>query len=511
MVRKTSFLLLVMGMALTLSVSAQTVQWLVKPNYDAISHLNNSIYKCKINGKTQLVDTKGKELLDSPTDSVTDFSGGFAFVLAKTSERFRIHGIIDETGTFKQVHGDYYANQYSHFSEQLASVSNPLGKSGYIDTDGKLAIPCQYKVARPFVCGWASVEPSKKKQQTRYINHHQKTLKVHDFHGGKVIMGSSFNERGRAMVAYYGNDNAIIDTTGKVVGEYKKQEDIIPIRDYDFAFDEAAQNNEPPTKQTITFDPNIMPYTKVDLVGFQNGSHVIAPQQFTWAERLANECAIVQKEGKYGIVKLIEGSFGGTFEGDDLIVASGKSLPNYTYTLAIPQSLAPASLQTMFDIGDGNMQRVEMQGNTYLFTPFVDADADVCMMKMQVYSEGLLLWEDSLERSVVSVSLDISSPMALSERADDQDNFRIQSVITNNSDSPVNVTGAFSISLAKGSKNKVGQKRSFWGKIAPKGKMEVFVDLNVIEEENAKVTISVKVNKKAIGSKTANIPLKPFY
>lgn len=101
--------------------------------------------------------------------------------------------------------------------------------------------------------------------------------------------------------------------------------------------------------------------------------------------------------------------------------------------------------------------------------------------------------------------------MALSERADDQDNFRIQSVITNNSDSPVNVTGAFSISLAKGSKNKVGQKRSFWGKIAPKGKMEVFVDLNVIEEETAKVTVSVKVNKKPIGAKSVNIPLKPFY
>ena len=132
-------------------------------------------------------------------------------------------------------------------------------------------------------------------------------------------------------------------------------------------------------------------------------------------------------------------------------------------------------------------------------------------MRMQVMSDGLLLWTDSLEKSVKNVSLDISLPVALSERANEQDELRIQSVITNNSNLSVIVSGAFYANFAKGSKNKIGQKKTFRGKIAPKSKLEVFVDLNVVEEETAKVSVSVKVDQKAFGTKSAVIQLKPFY
>lgn len=509
MVRKTLFLLLITCFVSALPTSAQTIQWLVKPNYDTISHLGGSIFKCKTKDRVQLVDLEGNELLDFRADSVTDFNEGLALVLENGGKK--IKGIIKETGTFTKADGEFVVNQYSYFSEQLVSVCDFSGKAGYLDDNGKLVIPCNYRVARPFINGWASVEPANKKPQTLYIDHLQRTLRIKGFHHGKVIMGSSFNSLGRALVSYYGNDNAIIDTKGNVVGNYEKQEDITPVRAYDFAFVESGADDLPAVGVALPFNSEISTFTSGRLIGYKQGEHTIAPPQFNYAGPFVNGYAIVSQGGRFGIVRYVEGSFSGVFEGDDLVVAYGKEMPEFAYTLEVPESLADNALQVMFDVGDGNMHPVSLHGNRYQFTPFVEKDDDVWEMKMQVLSDGLLLWADSLERNVMNVSLDIGQPTALSERANEQDELRISCVITNNSDAPINMSGAFSATFAKGSRNKIGQKRSFWGRIAPKGSKEVFVDLIVVDEGSAKVSITVKANQKPVGTKSANIHVIPFY
>lgn len=492
------------------TASTQTIQWLVQPKYDTISHLNSSIFKCKIKGRVQLVDSKGQELISPLADSVTNYSDDLALVLDKSGNEFKIRGIVNVSGAFIKVDGEYFANKYSYFSEGLVSITGTSGKAGYLNSKGKLAIPCQYRIARPFIKGWASVEPDKRQKQTVYINHQREPLKIKDFHNGKVIMGSSFNLSGEALVAYYGNDNAIINTKGEVVRKYEQKKDVVPIRSYDFAFDESGKSDIRNSIPEISFDSEPSPFSSGQLMGYKKANQVVVPPQFSQAGKFTKGCAIVCQKDSFGIVKLVEGTFSGSFEGEDLLVAAGKA-PTYIYSLVIPKSLNPYALQIMFDTGDGKMQSVSLQGNKYEFTPFVDNNTDVCVMKMQVMSDGLLLWTDSLEKSVKNVSLDISVPVALSERANEQDEMRIQSVITNNSNLSVVVTGAFYANFAKGSKNKLGQKKTFKGKIAPKSKLEVFVDLNVVEEETTRVSISVKVDQKTIDSKSAVIQLKPFY
>ena len=509
MVKKA--LLLIIGVSFAMTASAQTARWLVRPQYDDINQLSNSVFKCKTNDKVQLVDINGKEILTSPVDSVTNFSEGFALTLVKSSNKFKIKGIVDEKGIITQVSGEYFANQYSFFSGELVSVVGESGKSGYLNNRGVLVIPCQYRFARPFVKGWASVEPAKKKKQTIYIDPQRNKLKIRGSKQGDVVMGSSFNQEGKALIAYYGDDNAVIDTEGKVVRKYDRNGDFVPIRAYDFSFDESGKDFKPDPFPQLRFDSEISTFTSGQLKGYKKGEQVVLPPQFSGAGQFVNGCAIVSQNNKFGIVKLADGHFSGAFAGEDLLVAAGKEPPTYTYTLELPDIYSIDELQILVDNGDGKMQPVDMRGRTFSFTPFVNKDAEVCVMRMEVKHGGLVLWTDSLEKSVTSVSLDISTPIALSERANDQDIIQVQSVITNNSDTPVNVSGSFSVNFAKKSKNKVGQKRSFWGKIAPKGKMEVFVDLNVIEEETAKVSVTVKVNQKNIGTKTTNLQLKPFY
>lgn len=510
MIKKLFYLLFFWVLCIP-AASPQTIQWLVKPDYDTISHLNNSIFKCKTKGRVQLVDTKGQNLLSPLADSVTNYSENLALVFDKSGNEFKIRGIVNGSGTFIKVEGEYFANKYSYFSEGLVSVTSTSGKAGYLNNKGNLAIPCQYRIARPFIKGWASVEPAKMQKQTVYINHQRETLKIKNFHNGKVIMGSSFNSFGEALVAYYDNDNAIINTKGDVVKKYEQKKGIVPVRPYDFAFDESGKSNLPNSVLEIAFDKELSPFSSSQLMGYKKANRVVVPPQFSQAGRFANGCAIICQNDKFGIVKLAEGAFSGSFDGEDLLVAAGKQAPTYIYSLVIPKSLNPDALQIMFDTGDGNMQSINLQDNKYEFTPFIDNNTDVCVMKMQVLSDGLLLWTDSLEKSVKNVSLDISLPIALSERANERDELRIQSVITNNSNLTVIVTGAFYANFGKGSKNKIGQKKTFKGKIAPKSKLEVFVDLNVVEEETTRVSVSVKVDQKSIGSKSAVIQLKPFY
>ena len=510
MVRKLFYLLLFWAVFVPIG-SAQTIQWLVKPNYDAISYLNGSVFKCKVGDHVQLVNVEGRELLAPAADSVTNYNENLALVLDKFGNKLKIRGVINEYGNFTQVNEELFVNKYSYYSEGLVSVVNASGKAGYLDGKGNLAIPCQYRIARPFIKGWASVEPAKRQKQTIYIDHQRQTLKISDFHNGKVVMGSSFNSSGEALVAYYDNDNAVINTNGKVIRKYNRIEHVTPIRPYDFAFDESGKKRIPVFSPEISFNTELSPFSSGQLMGYKKANIIVVPPQFSQAERFANGCAIICQNDKFGIVKLAEGTFSGAFEGEDLLVTEGKQAPTYTYTLVVPESLNPDALEVMFDIGDGQMQTVNLKNNRYEFTPFVDENANVCVMRTQVLSDGLLLWTDSLEKSVMNVSLDISLPIALSERANEQDELRIQSVITNNSDLPIIVSGFFYANFAKDSKNKFGQKKTFWHKIAPNSKQEVFADLIVVEEEAAKVFVSVKVNQKPFGAKSAMIQLKPFY
>lgn len=508
--RKIFFVLLFWAL-LILTGSAQTIQWLVKPNYDTISHLSSSVFKCKTRDKVQLVDIRGEELLSPLADSITNYSENFALVLDKSDNGFKIRGIIDDSGSFTKVEGGFLTNKYSYFSEGLVSVLDQSGKAGYLNDEGRLTISCQYRIARPFIKGWASVEPDKRQKQTIYINQQREKLKIPDFHNGKVIMGSSFNSNGEALVAYYDNDNAIVNTKGEFVRKYDRKKNIVPVRSYDFAFDENEKNDVPNLVPKISFDTEPSPFSLGQLMGYKKADCVVAPPQFSQAGQFANNCAIVCQNDKFGIVKIIEGSFSGSFEGeDDLFVAAGKSAPTYTYSLSIPESINRNALQVMFDNGDGNMKTISFQGNKYEFIPFIDHNADTCVMRMQVMSDGLSLWADSLVKSVTKVSLDIGMPEALSERANEHDELRIRSVITNNSDMPVIVMGYFDASFAKGSNNRF-EKKNFWHKIAPNSKKEVFADLIVEEKEETKVFISVIVDKKNYGIKSAVIQLKPFY
>lgn len=509
---KKNALLLAFMAAFMMQVNAETVKWLVMPEYNAISYFSETVFKCKKDGKCQLVGLDGEELLPYAVDSVTCYSEGYALALDKIGTRYKVIGFFSEMGQkFSSMDKDYYTGDYPFFSEGLLPVSESSdGLYGYIDVNGRIVVPFKYRKARPFIQGWASVEPPKRLRQNIYIDKNGNTLTIHGFHNGEIVIGSSFNEAGRALVAHYGNENAVIGTDGEMLGEYVRKGNKPPIRFYDFAFDENGDDYVPVLQVVPSFDSHFSVFSENGLYGYVSGEKQIVPAQFTQAGLFANGRAIVEKNGKYGVLSLVKGEFSSTLKSDNNNAKNGKEPAKYTYTLQIPSDISQQA-EVRFDAGDGNLRPENFQKGAYTFIPLVENGAREFTIRAQVLVDGLLLWNDEITEGTNNVQLTIEPPFCVTEFANDKDIVTVKTVVTNDSDSEVFVSAYFSAKFAEGSKNTTASKVYSTAKIPSGEQKEFSVDLKVIESEDVKVVVSVSANKNKYGHKSSVIAVKKFF
>lgn len=146
-------------------------QLAVQPKYDITMHFTNGLGMVKIfserrplvgeigmEGQTTedvylwgFVDQHGAEALAPKFLEATDFSEGYAFVVA--NDGTKLFGIIDKSG--KYIHEPAF-DEATPFSESRAAV-RAGEKWGYVDHDGRWAIPPNLTHAEPFRHGLARV------------------------------------------------------------------------------------------------------------------------------------------------------------------------------------------------------------------------------------------------------------------------------------------------------------------------------------------------------------------
>lgn len=507
--------LLILGLFNALSVSATTAKWLVPPQYDTISYYSNDLFKCTKNGKIQLVDLSGRLLLPSEADSITDFSEGYALVLDREGKNLRIKGLFpEERGhRFIPVEGKYYASFYSHFSEGYLVVSDSTERFGYLNVNAVLVLNCQYLKARPFVKGWASVVVAK--GGTRYINKQGKYLTIHGFHFGLLSQGTSFNEKGEALVCHTKKDGqkdfAVINTKGRVERGFSRT-DKDPIREYDFAFDEEGKGFIPVVNARPSFDSTIVVFSSDGLYGYEKEEQTILPPQFAYAGNCADDCAIVALDGKYGIIVFVDGSFYASFDAQYITLRSGKPL-QLCLTLDIPENINQDSLDVKLDNGSGELLYIVLdEDNSYTFLPRLDKKRRNCTIRIEVIAERLLLWEKTIEKTIDNKSIvDFGAPAKTTEYANADNLLTVKSTVSNNSNASVKVSVSFATpTFEKGSKNSVVSDLNFGETLAPAEKKEFVLTFRVENLETIKLTMTVKANQRLVGSKSANIVLKPF-
>lgn len=150
-----------------------STDYVIKPSYDSSFNFSDGLGRVIVNGKYGFTDRTGKLVIPAKYDAAKDFTEGLA-VVASGSKSF----YIDKKGN--DVLKKTFAEAFE-FTNGMAIVKNDSGLIGFINKTGLLVIPHEFRLAREFSEGLASV-----------ITKGEKTWKAIDSKG-KVIFKYSDN------------------------------------------------------------------------------------------------------------------------------------------------------------------------------------------------------------------------------------------------------------------------------------------------------------------------------
>ena len=482
------FYIIIAFMLMSFSMKAQTVRWSMSPKYDNIFYYSEDVFKCMLGDKIQLCDCNGKEYLPSPVDSITNYEGGYALALNREGAKFSIIGFFSEKNghTFQKVAGEYYTAKYTFFSEGYVAVADKDGKVGYLNSEGQLAIPCQYLDARPFSEGYASVVVKKRKDglyDVSYINKVGKTNGPVGF-SSHLTYGTTFNEDGLAVVGDHSKFAIINNKFNVIKSTSMPEKSTISAYDYSYTKDggeRVRKNGNTAPKMDDSYQTE---YTNGVYGYVSKSGDVVVPSQFEKAQQFANGYAIASIRGKYGILQLLQGNFVPVWPNAPVKVYYGLKCKDQRFSLQIPNTLGRVFLD--FDCGKG-MERKD--SFDFSFKPVIEQDATTCRLKAKVVAEdGLLLWEETKDLDLNFVYINVSKPVVTTVYADENDNQVVKTTVTNNSKVSVKVNATLKVS---------GKSNSINETLAPGQSKSLTVVVKVTQEKNGKTenaSVSVRVD-----------------
>ena len=140
-----------------IGVSAQTAHWQIRPIYESVDVLTESLLKVKSNGRFGLCDYKGTSIVECLYDDFPHFKDGYMLII----ENGFVRGNVTLHGKVTRFAHDYVVDvNYPYYSEGLLAVKYN-GRWGYIDISGNVVIDFKYRNALPFMKGLASVSDFK--------------------------------------------------------------------------------------------------------------------------------------------------------------------------------------------------------------------------------------------------------------------------------------------------------------------------------------------------------------
>lgn len=156
-------------------------------------------------------DKKGNYISITDAADAGNFKNGRAYIKKQYTNKFYF---INKSGN--KINNEEY-DEIGEFSENLAGVKKS-GKTGYIDTTGKMVIPYKFDIGTPFYNGFALV-----KDVNEYYLINKKGEKAM-----KDIYNGATNPANGTYPVQKGTSYGIIDEKGKVLIDFKYQE-ILPL------------------------------------------------------------------------------------------------------------------------------------------------------------------------------------------------------------------------------------------------------------------------------------------
>lgn len=312
------FVCLALLCAFTVTAGSQTVIWSVPPADAAIESLNDRMYVIRDDaGKVSAYRYDGTQV-SRAADSITAFSEGLALVLNREGSNYRIQSFLSEDGLLiSPEQDDIYAGEYAFFSEGLLPAHNRKGQYGFVNNVGREVVDFDYTSVHPFSEGFAAVGKNNgffkriannisgsSNDYVIYIDLEGDELRL-DKAVGRIQMGTSFY-KDEALVRTQDGRYCFIDKKGRLLRE---------IEDADFTYDwkfRLVDNTEPIAHSSVYSRSDIVIAELNGLWGYKDfGGKWIVPPQFITATpfNFQGFAVVGLKDGQYGILKLIEGSY----------------------------------------------------------------------------------------------------------------------------------------------------------------------------------------------------------
>lgn len=480
--------------------SAKTASWAISPKYDKISRYSSDIFVFQQDGKWGLIKPGNKEVLPALFEYITPFVNGYALAGTKDGNRYILERIISESGEVTTIGEKYYLpTNYQSFSEGKLVVSNQSGKYGYINSAGKLTVKCQFDNALPFKDNWA---PVKQGNYFKYINetydrNQAQSVLVVDFHYGEMTLASCFSN-GKAAIAY-NRDFTLIGTNGK---EIKK------LNEAEFKQTYKNNNSAPEERGGFNLAKAYTEFSENGLVGLRFGDEVIVKPQFSsFIAQFSDGYIIAGKNGKQGVLSVSDGNYLFDIKSisgseSELEVDRKGNIEKIIVGVSVP--LSDNRLKLMVDCGDGQMRDITSQMTVDGFkasasvSPLPLAKSETCRINAVLENDGIIVAEASNNFTFsYPIKLRVSSPKAVSSKADENDNVTIYSTIYNDSNKEVTVK------ITLNAKQTVSKLYT----IQPNRSVQISVTEKITTAQTVNTSVSLSTGERA----NSSLHLEPYF
>ena len=514
----------------------QTIKWSVKPVYDSIEEFSNNLMMVRKNGRCGLIDLEGKTVVDVYADSITKINNGYALVLEKKEDRYRLVSILDKYNKLVNVKDVFYVQDHAYFSENRLPVVNAKGLYGFLDENGTNVISCRFASVYPFTEGIASVVKNKgiklgsdEANKTEFADKTERIVNgavqkfkdlakftdndeyiYIDLKGNTINMpykmwyASPFSD-GKAAIFTKDGERLLIDKDGVTLRSLKEDE---TYEDFiNFAIKVSYQVPSTEYDGPTTF-------TELNKYGYTYNDKVIVPAQFSYAMPFKYGYAIVQQDSKYGIIKLI-GSQCAVYGRYGTILSSNPAFEALMFDVFVPKEWAdvPVTLSCSVD-GHDTVEQAQPLAEADGFRKY-SMQVPKGSKTFTVSADGLVLWNSFMSDNKViagnsstaieNVSVSVN---ASTVRADVNDRARVTLSVANNGDEDIEtltivVTGSSISTITKTDPLAIGEE------------LKIPVSFNIkgvasTTTREIKVALTVAGNANTV-FKTFRITLKPFF
>lgn len=398
---KTYFLLIVFCVSLQFA-KAQTAVWQLHPtDYNDITIINNNLYKVGKNGKIGLIRADGTIVAPIENDNLSDFYEGKAIITVNDGHGERIDGCLTEDGKYYHFDKKYYTlNGQKFFSDDVISVANEQGKLGYIDILGTevCGFDGKYDKIKPFSEGYAAVFKNKK----YYLIDKEGIPVRFTFRSVGEVFGGTNVYNGLAYIwdtegRFYTYDiNKDAPCKSTKAPQNTKSLDYL----YRFSCISGANKEVPFAKKTYSGAKGLMSSERGGLYGYINDGNIILPFQFHSASQFENGNAIVNQNGRLGIIKYVDGSRFSVSEISNKIDFYAGISTTCQFNIEIPGAWRNTDLQVSVKDPQGVSIETTHVNNSYSFTQKLSSSCKL-EYKVTISGDGLRLFDGNLSYSFV--------------------------------------------------------------------------------------------------------------